>query len=144
MHMNEFLHVFALNRKDVENWVSRPTINLSTTYQKTVSGRAREFSKANVLELALIGSFVAVGFKASAAAEFTREVIKDHKKNVNGGYPYYAFWAPSANFGKHMRKLDPEKLAELIRTSPRSAISIVEVASIFERVEELFQNREDN
>ena len=77
MHFSGFQDDFGIERTDVENWIHR--IGLRTHYDDTMLGRAREFSRLNVFELAVVKSLVSNGcrpFRAVAYAEFLLDAFR--------------------------------------------------------------------
>lgn len=72
--LRECLPTIGARRFDIENWIARET--LRTKYQETVPGRARLYSRKNILELATIAAFAKVGMPVSTAVAFS-EVITD-------------------------------------------------------------------
>jgi hypothetical protein len=71
---NELLAVTGATQRQVENWLGR--LPLVTQYEPTVQGRARGFSKDNVMEIGLIDRLVKGGMKPAAAAECAAELFK--------------------------------------------------------------------
>ena len=62
----EALPAIGAKRTDIENWLPL----LRTHYEPTVRGRARRYSKKNVLELATVAALVRAGMPVSSAIVF--------------------------------------------------------------------------
>src|SRR5688572_27063798 len=63
--MKGLLAASGATPRDVENWIAR--LPLATHFEPTVRGRARRFSRENVLEIAFITALVRGGVAPSEA-----------------------------------------------------------------------------
>ncbi len=138
MEMKAFLAKFGLSRADVENWLSRPSVQLRTKYAPTVKGRARKFTKENVMELALVGALVEGGVRASDAAMWAEPVIEDHI-SVLRKPNWIAFPAQSFNQMISAKVISTKEIEKLSDLSPNASVFILHVGRIFQPVAELFK-----
>ena len=68
----------------IENWIAR--LSLATSYEETVQGRARRFSKDNAVELGVIANLVKQGMKPAAAAEVAAKLFEFMKSKKPRGF----------------------------------------------------------
>lgn len=135
MQLNDFAEEFGLARADAENWLAR--VELRTDYQPTARGRSREFSRENVVELAMIASLVAVGFRPSKAVVWA-EIVVDEYRNRRSAPEFLAF--PAQKFERCISgdEVSPDQLAELAALSPFRAAILINSGDVVRRVESLF------
>src|SRR5215217_9689697 len=127
----EILPVIEADRFDVENWLARGL--LTSDYERTVRGRARRYSKVNVLELALVSSLSSDRrIPLKTAAEIAEKVIGFH---AAGNLPNIII----------IRDFDPDKVSFAEdRTAVIEAmfgakrVTFLDLARIAQEVEELF------
>lgn len=138
MQMNDFLGPLNLKRGDVQNWLGRPTIELRTKYQETVSGSPRRFSKANVTELGLIGALVSVGCKPSDAVSWAETLIEEKRRPAVKRPRYLVCPAQNFDKGSIVISLDELDLEQLMVNTSTAALIIIDVGAVFDRVDRLF------
>src|ERR1051325_2239530 len=81
--MKEIIPVVGVPRTSIDNWLIPDRLELSTRFDRPENGHPRKFSRANVLELALLAAFVKAGASASIAAVLARAVLAhDRRKSV--------------------------------------------------------------
>jgi MerR HTH family regulatory protein len=80
----ELLALTGAAKRDVENWMGR--LPLVTKYEETIMGRARNFSRDNALEIALIDRLVKTGMSPAAAAKCVARLFKDIKAKKPHGF----------------------------------------------------------
>lgn len=75
----ECLSVIGARRTDIENWHG---LELRTKYEPTVRGRARRYSRSNILELASVAAFVRIGMPVGKAIAFAGPIVDnlDHER----------------------------------------------------------------
>ena len=136
MRMSKFVEEFALSKADVENWISR--LPMRTEFAPTIAGRFREFGKANVLELALVGAFVSAGMRPASAVAWAEPVLDDYRS----GSVQRWFVAPAGSFdkGSFVPDLEAVDLDGLSKLYPSRAIVVFNILDIVERVDALFRS----
>lgn len=139
MQLNKFVVEFGLSQKDVENWLSRPSITLRTHYAETKRGRAREFTRENVMELVIMDALVSMGCKPSHAPMWAEAVMDEHKRPISPPR-YVAF--PSGEFStmEGFVSLDTVRLTEILSRSKSQGLALIDVGTIVDRVDHLFRN----
>lgn len=140
MLMNDFLEPFGLKRSNVQNWLTRSSVQLRTEYQQTSSGASRQFSRSNVTELALIGALVALGARASDAADWAEAVMDERKRPSFDGSLFLT--APAEDWGglgDISSFISTERINAQLSASRLNAIKIVDVGAIFRKVDQFFK-----
>lgn len=133
----ECLPVIGAKRTDIENWTGR--LKLGTDYEATVPGRARLYSKANVLELALICAFVKAGFTAQLAPAMAAPLVKKHIAGKT--LKEWAAVSPgNYSVGRLADRLDQISFDKMAQARPENPLifCVVHVGEIVRRVEKLF------
>jgi hypothetical protein len=80
----QLLEFTGASQRNVENWMSR--LALATKYEPTVQGRARGFSKDNVVEIALMNKLVRRGYAPAKAVEYIAKLFKDIRAKKPHGW----------------------------------------------------------
>lgn len=139
MRMSAFLGEFGLTRIDVENWINRLT--LRTAYAPTIPGRARQFSRVNALEIAIIGALIATGCKASSAPAFAEIIVDDYRNGtlkkwliIPGGDPQNAYTTD---------QITTAQIIDLTEASPSRAAVLIDVKSIADKVDAISKENGD-
>ncbi len=138
MRLNAFLKDFGLERADVENWTSR--IELRTSYQSTVPGRAREFSKLNVLELAMVKALVSAGCKPSRAVVFAEIVLDNYKDRRLK--KWLVLPAQAFNSAIEVGDLTPDLMESVKEKSPSRTVIAIDAKAIADRVDQIFESQD--
>jgi hypothetical protein len=136
----EIQPVVGAKSTTIDNWIVRLKKNelLATEYAPSVQGRERVFTRANTLELAIIGAFVRSGVAPKKAAVYGAHVIR----SVNYPYgqdPSRREWIVFA--AGDIRKTigtDNPDLDALAKKFSADALSLVRVGEIIRRVDTLF------
>ncbi|MEY8143209.1 hypothetical protein [Falsihalocynthiibacter sp. CO-5D18] len=138
MQMKTFIKKFGLSRADVENWIARPSVQLRTKYAPTTKGRAREFTRKNVMELALVGALVKAGVKPSEVAMWAEVAIEDYCIGLPSielmAFPPYSF-GQMVTANKYKDLDIPALLSQF-----GGAIILVEVGKYLREVDDLFSS----
>jgi len=137
--MSDFVDVFGLNSVQIENWLSR--LDLRTDYEPTVKGRARQFSRANVIELAAIGAFVSVGISPREAVARAEIVVDDSKRPRDKSPRYIVAPADDDCRSWQTDELDCSRIEEMLSETPSRGVVIVETGKIADRVDALFEQQ---
>ena len=145
MQMKYFIDEFGLSRADVENWLSRPSVQLRTEYAPTAKGRARDFTRKNVMELALVGALVSVGARASEAAIWAKPVIEEYLSVLRTSQVnWIAFPAQSLDQMVTSENISKINLDELSKQSPKQSVVIINAGEILRQVDKIFQLQSEN
>lgn len=136
MRLSKFGPEFGLARADVENWMLRSSITLRTEYSDTRAGQPREFSRMNVLELAIMKALVTVGCKPSSAAAFGEIVLDGYRARRLKRW----LVLPAGDFKSAVPvdDLAEVNLGNEARRSPVRAIVFIDVKDIVDRVDRIF------
>ena len=140
MRLNEFVGEFGLTRGDVGNWLERHEFR--TDFAETARGSARQFSRFNVLELALVGAAVKGGCKASKAPMWAEVIVDDYRHRRHKVPNWLVISVPDFESGLSCSSLDPETLAEFASRSPHSSVLVINAKDIADRVDSLFNKAE--
>lgn len=134
MRLSKFKDEFGIQRAEVENWISRET--LRTKYAETRPGSAREFSRANVFELAVVAALVRAGCRPSTAIAFTEPLIDDFG---TGNLKRWLIF-PLGTFDKcqSCTSFDEATLYRLASSKTSRGVIVIDVGGIAIGVEELF------
>jgi hypothetical protein len=131
------LEFSGASQRDVENWMSR--LALATKYEPTVQGRARGFTKDNVVEITLLNRMVKNGMSPASAAEYLAKLFKEIKAKKPHGY---AIFFTKGNMPIDHMVTDKPPSAEFL--SAIDGAFVVNVARLETDVDELFAGLEDD
>lgn len=136
MQMKSFIDEFGLSRADVENWISRPSVQLRTKYASTAKGRAREFTRKNVMELVLVGKLIEVGVRPSEAAMWAETAIEDYCSGISS-IEWMAF--PARQLGQMItaKKFIDLALSDMF-SQHDGAVAIINAGQFLREVDKLF------
>lgn len=141
MRLTKFAPQFDVNPADVKNWMQQPTVVLRTHYAETKPRSAREFSRLNVLELALMSAFVRVGYKPSSAAAAAEPFVDWYRATLQVRARYLVI--PSDRGCVHeVHTLEGEFLAKIMDCDGPLALSIIDLGLMVDRLEKLFEEAE--
>jgi hypothetical protein len=130
----ELLTVTGASQRDVENWMVR--LPLVTKYEQTVQGRARGFSKENVMELGLIDRLVNGNkMKPADAAACVAKLFKEIKAKKPHGF---ATFFTGGNFPLDYIVSDKPPSATLL-ASVEGAV-VVNVAKLEASIDEFMED----
>lgn len=139
MRLSRFASEFGLSRADAENWVYRKIAR--APYAETIPGRAREFSRHQVLELAVIGALVATGCKPATAGAHAEGLVEDYRM---GRLPQWGIFPAGAYESGHSSAAPSSSdIEEEAAKSPFRAAIAVNLLDIANRVEALFAEEAD-
>jgi hypothetical protein len=135
--MAKILDVVGASSHDIENWIG--TLELFSKFQPTVRGRARLYSRDNVLELALLAAFVKAGVRPSLAAAHAAQQLRSvrHSGRVVREWTAFAVGNPDKAIG--VQQLDDEVIKSLLKDGRAAAVSILAIGEIKRRVDALFE-----
>jgi hypothetical protein len=142
--LSEIVSTVGAPISTIENWLMPDRFQLSTNFEQTTRGRARLFTRANTLELALIAAFIKAGAQPSGAAAFAAAVLRADSARA----PIREWWvfpAGNARKGKQLNRLSHiESLEPLLETDAiwPPVLIIVRVGEIARRVNALFAAKE--
>lgn len=136
MQMKSFLREFNLSRTDVENWLRR--VPLRTNYAHVIPPKPREFSRLNVLELAMIGRTVDRRFRPDTGAALAEVVIDQYRVRKLKRWMFVA----DNGSGGSSDYLDPDLITEICAKSESKSVVIFDVKDIADRVDSLFNKAE--
>ncbi len=135
MLISEFANAIGVSRADVENWIYR--LELSTDYAETTPGKARNYSRANVLELAFLAAMIKTGWPPRKAVGIVRDVLQD-----SWSIAAWLGW-PAGKFDEATgaSSLEALNVARLAKQSPYAAVSLIHVEKIVATVDALFAEK---
>ncbi|SFO91207.1 MerR family transcriptional regulator [Tranquillimonas alkanivorans] len=135
MKMDEFKDTIGASRREIENWLNRVDPFLST-FEPTRRGIPREYTKENVIELAFIAAFIRAGLELQSASAYARTMLRHYRnKEVRA---WVAFPAGDAASSKATDDISGTDFAALAARSDRSAVTVIHVSAVFEKIERLF------
>jgi hypothetical protein len=135
--MAEILSTIGASSHDVENWTR--TLHLSTKFQPTISGRARLFSRDNVLELAFLAAFTRAGAKPATCVAFAAAMVRDATNQIGGPFEWLAFTAGDLNSATPFDDFSPKAFAKIAKKLSPAVIALVAVGETVRRVNALFE-----
>ncbi|HEX2492670.1 MAG TPA: MerR family transcriptional regulator, partial [Steroidobacter sp.] len=83
----ELSAVSGATTRDIENWMVR--LPLRTKFKRTVQGRARDFTRDNAVEIAMVAALVRSGFTPAAAAERVSVLLKMWERGEAVGWTLF-------------------------------------------------------
>jgi hypothetical protein len=133
--MSSVLSITGATQRDIENWISR--LALATVYEQAGRGRARNFSRENVLELAFLaalmdGGVQALPLAAAYAATFLRHV------EIGGVPKWFVFAAGDPSTGFAADTLNDELFGRFSLQGRPAVITAINMKEIVARVDEYF------
>lgn len=137
MYVRDFADKIGASRTDVENW--RDRVHLWTEYEPTTPGVAQNYSRENVLEMAVIAAMKKAGCPLRSASAYAGMVIRGHR---NGDLRKWLVF-PAGDFAQGTGTNDPARVdfADLAGKSPQRAVSLIHVGAIVETVDKLFAEK---
>ena len=106
----DLVRLSGASHTDILNWRGR--LELATKYEKTVSGRARQFSRENALEIRLMNRLIKNGMAPAAAAKVINEFFAQLKAKKPLGW---AIFILDERFPVNMMCSDEPPSEELLR-----------------------------
>lgn len=132
----DLLRLTGASHTDIVNWIGR--LDLATKYEKG-QGRARQFSRDNALEIALMTRFIKVDhITAAAAAERVKKIFKKLKRDKP--YGWVTFINDPRFFPQDIVIADKPPSEEFLRK--HKFCHVINIGEIKERVDELFEKKE--
>ncbi|WEF24635.1 hypothetical protein [Paracoccus sp. S3-43] len=133
--ITDFSEKLGISRHDADNW--RKRVGLLTEYKPTVAGRAQEYSRDNVLELAGTAAFVRSGMPPKSAIALANALIRSSK--VGDVRDWVVF--PAGDFSTGVATNDPttETLKDMAAKSTTGAVVAIPQRQIVDRVDALFR-----
>ena len=119
----------------IEGWIRR--FKLASTFEKTVRGRARGFSRANTLELTSISAFLKAGIKLSMAVAMAAAMV--HMDKRHGRVREWVLFPEDDNKGVAFESLHYKTLTHHLEASWPPVVRLVHTGAIFRRVNELYE-----
>lgn len=134
MQMTNFLDAIGASRRDVENWTSR--LDLSTEFAGTRAGAARQYSKENVVELAMISALTRSGCPLRSAAAYTAMVLRNYRSDTLRDWIVF----PAQEFTSGISTNEPKEvdILALAQKSAVGSVTSIHVKSIIQKIDELF------
>ncbi|MTH65863.1 hypothetical protein [Paracoccus shanxieyensis] len=132
--ITDFDEHIGLTRYDAENW--RRRVGLLTSYKATTAGKAQEYSRENVLELAATAAFVKSGMQPKAAIAYANSLIRASK--IGTVQEWLIFPAGDYSAGISTDNPTAESLREMSAKSATGAVVAIPQRQIVERVDALF------
>src|SRR5665213_686073 len=84
--INQVIEITGASARDIDNWLNR--FELKSKFAASAQGRARVFSRENVIELAVIAELVRHGAAPRVAVLFAASVLRS---KFGGGREYLMF-----------------------------------------------------
>lgn len=134
MKVTDFADQIGITRFDADNW--RKRVGLRTEYAPTVAGRAQEYTRDNVLELAAMGALVKAGMTPKDAVPHAHMMVRQsHSSHVRRWMLY-----PVGDFsqGRGTDNLTPEALEELASASTAFGVICIDLHKLLRTVDGLF------
>lgn len=132
--ITQFADAVGIKRTDPDNW--RKRAGLRTDYKATVAGRAQEYTRTNVLELAAIARFMKLGFPLPKSVALADMIVRnDAAGNLRD---WLLFPADSSSSGISTDNPSTEALEGLAGESPIGAVVSVNLRKMVENVDNLF------
>ena len=132
--ITDFDERFGLTRYDAENW--RRRVGLLTEYKPTTAGKAQEYSRDNVLELAATAALVKSGMPPKSAIAYANALIRGGK--AGDVRAWLIFPAGDFSSGTATDNPTPDALREMSAKSATGAVVAIPQGQIIERVDALF------
>lgn len=133
--ITDFSDKIGVSRHDADNW--RKRVGLLTSYKPTVAGRAQEYSRDNVLELAATAAFVKSGMPPKSAIAYANALIRSSKVSCVRDWLVF----PAGDFSAAIATNEPtaELLHEMAAKSATGSVVAIPQRQIVDRVDALFQ-----
>lgn len=131
--ISDFVEAIGIERFDAENW--RRRVGLRTEFAPTVAGRAQTYSRANVLELALVGAFVRSGATPPTAVAYADMVRRGEGRWLRR---WAVFPAGDFNGGFGTDDLTAGAWESCAAKSPHGAVVAIDLQKIIATVDRLF------
>lgn len=136
MRSTDFAEKIGTTKADIENWRSRPNIQLRTHYAETVAGSARKYSLDNIIELAVMAALVNIGCRPSSAAAYADMSIRN--RNSQQVKEWLVFAAGDFSKGKGTNQLDVATIEEVANGTPSKSAALVHLGEIIRSVETMY------
>lgn len=140
MILQDFGDTLGVSRVNADNWQTR--LDLSTEYAPTIRGVPRQYSRENVIELAVIAAFTKAGCPARRAAAYAAAVLRqDRGRQLK---KWLIVLAGEFQHGRSTNDPSEVSLIEMAAMSPNQVVTLIHVGAIVATVDRLFAEKGSN
>lgn len=134
MKVTDFADQIGITRFDADNW--RKRVGLRTAYAPTIAGRAQEYSRDNVLELAAMGALVKAGMAPKDAVPHAHMMVRQSYSSHVRRWMVY----PVGDFSKGIGTdtLTAEIVDRLSGGSSAFGVTCIDLHKLLQTVDKLF------
>jgi hypothetical protein len=134
--MSDILDAIGMSLHDCQNVLKRYAEELATTFEPTIQGRSREFSRENAYELAFIAAITSAGVKLSEALPHAAALLRARR----GGWRRWMYFlaGDGTTGGKSHAPPSEAAMKQLLKSDRPPVYTCIDLDEIVRRVDAVF------